>query len=191
MITSIPRQERPGIVVSKNPEIIIIDVDDVAVEPRRTFGNTIISTDIEVMEGGEAINIMASPLSIECGYEQEGEVGARGFKHKVAFEYPGDSTVLDNFIEAFANKGVLAIVKSCETGKTKLFGRKCNPLRLQAEPTDTKDARKTKLTFAMEYPSRLVPSIYAGIVPLAAPYFEMWFSNYIWTDNRVWSTELI
>lgn len=166
--TSIPKSSTLAAPVIKKDDIIIIDVDDVTAEPTRAFGNTVATGNISVATGAEAIRMKVSNHTIECGYDQEGEVDAKGFKHKVSFEYPGNTPALDNFVEAYANKGVIILVQSCETGKTKLYGQKCNPLRLTAEPTDSKEANKTKLNFAQEIPSPYLPSVYSGTVPEVA-----------------------
>ena len=74
---------------------------------------------------------------------------------------------LNNFIEAYANKGVIIIVESCD-GPTKLYGRKCNPMFLQAEPTDSKDGLRTHLTFNQEMGDAFVPRVYTGALPEVA-----------------------
>lgn len=165
---SIPKSATLAAPVIKNDEIIIIDADDVAAEPTRNFGNTVADGNLSLAEGAKGIRIKVSAHTIECGYDQDGEVDAKGFKQRVAFDYPGDTEAANNFIEAFANRGVLILVKSCDTGKTKLYGRKCNPLRLTAEPTDNNEASKVHMAFAQEVGSAYLPSVYSGTVPAVA-----------------------
>lgn len=165
---SIPKNPGAAAPVIKSDEIIIVDVDDVATEPTRAFGNTVSTGDLTLKENAKAISIKVSSHSIDCGYDHDGEVDAKGFKERVAFDYPGNNAALDNFIEAYANKGIIALVKSCDTGKTKLYGRKCNPLYMKAEPTDNKESSKTHLTFAQEAADAYLPSLYSGSTPAVA-----------------------
>ncbi len=166
--TSIPKTGALAAPVIKSDEIIIVDANDVASEPTRAFGNTVATGDLTLAESAKGVRIQVSSHTIDCGYDQDGEVDAKGFKQRVAFDYPGNTPELDNFIEYYANRGVLILVKSCETGKTKLYGQKCNPLRLTAEPTENNEASKTHLAFAQEVAGALLPSVYSGAVPAVA-----------------------
>ena len=161
---SIPKTLGGGAAVAKKDRISIFDVDSVAADVEREFGSTATAGPLTLKTGEKGISIQVTRSSISCGYEQSGEADAKVFADKVEFDYPGDSIPLNNFIEAYANKGVIIIVESCD-GPTKIYGRTCNPMLLQAEPTDSKDGLRTHLTFNQEMGDAFVPRVYTGAIP--------------------------
>lgn len=161
---SIPKLPGGGAPVPKKDRIIILDVEDVATDITREIGVTTASTGLTLTTGAKGVSIQVARASINAGYTNEGEIDAKTFKDKVEFDYPGDSVPLNNFIEAFANKGVIIIVDSCEGGK-KVYGRKCNPLFLTTEPTDSNEAVRTHFTFEQEMGDAFLPRVFTGTVP--------------------------
>ncbi len=166
---SIPKNgDGAGCAIPKDPTIILVDVEDVASEPTRTVGNIITEGDLELKEGAKAIGIYATPVSIEDTTENSGDMDAKGFKQKLAFEHPGDSADINNFIEGNANRSFIILSKQCDgsaAGRTKIYGSKCNPLSLTVETTDNKDAAKKKLSFAQEISGKFLPGVYGGAMP--------------------------
>ena len=161
---SIPKTPGGGAAVAKKDRISIFDVDSVSADIVREFGSTSAAGPLTLKTGEKGISIQVSRSSINCGYEQSGDVDAKVFADKVEFDYPGDSIPLNNFIEAYANKGVIIIVESCD-GPTKIYGRTCNPMFLQAEPTDSNEGLRTHLTFTQEMGDAYVPRVYTGAIP--------------------------
>lgn len=164
---SIPKTLGGGAALAKKDRISIFDVDDIAADVTREFGSTSSAGPLTLNTGAKGVAIQVTRSSISCGYEQSGEVDAKSFKDKVEFDYPGDSIPLNDFIEAHANKGVIIIVESCD-GPTKIYGRTCNPMFLQAEPTDSKDGLRTHLAFEQEMGDAYVPRVYTGAIPEVA-----------------------
>ena len=169
---SIPKNgDGAGCAIIKDPNIILVDVDDIVSEPTRSHGNVNMEGDLELAEGAKSIAIYATSSSIVCGSDNEGEEDAKGYKDKVEFEHPGDSDESENFAEAAANRKFVALVKQCDgssAGKVKMYGRKCNPLSLTVETTDTKDAAKKKFAFVQSLADKYRPGVYNGIMPTLA-----------------------
>ena len=162
---SVPKLPGGAAPVPKKDRIHIFDVDDVATDVTREHGVTNIeSGNLTLSTGAKGLSIQVARASINAGYTNEGEVDAKTFKDKVEFDYPGDSIALNNFIEAYANKGVIIIVETCE-GNTKIYGRVCNPMILTAEPTDSNEAVKTHLSFEQEMGDAFLPRVYGGTIP--------------------------
>lgn len=160
-----------GCAVPKDPTIVIVDVDDIASEPTRTVGNTIVEGDLTLVEGAKAIGVYATPDTIDAGYDQEGETDAKCFKQKVGFDHPGDSVDINNFAEGGANKGFVILVKGCDgsaNGQTKIYGSKCSPLFMTSSPTDNKEGNKKHFDFAQSMGQKFVPGFYNGTVPALA-----------------------
>lgn len=166
---SIPKNgDGAGCAIIKDPNIILVDVDDILTEPTRSCGNVETTGDLTLAENAKAIAMYATQSSIVCGADQEGELDAKGFKDKVEFEHPGDSDESENFAEHAANRGFVALVKQCDgtsAGKTKVYGRKCNPLYLSIETTDTKDGAKKKFSFVQNVADKFRPGVYNGTTP--------------------------
>lgn len=157
-----------GCAIIKDPNIILIDVSDIVSEPTRSYGNVVMEGDYTLKETAKAIGIYATSSSIVCGSDQEGEEDAKGYKDKVEFEHPGDSDDSENFAEAAANKGFVILVKQCDgtaEGKVKAYGRKCNPVRITVETTDTKDASKKKFSFVQSVADKFRPGVFTGTMP--------------------------
>lgn len=171
---SIPKSgDGAGCAVPKNPNIIVMFAEDIDTEPVRAHGNVEMSGNYALKTGAKAIGIYLTPSTIAAGYDPDGEVDGRGFKHKIEGEHPGNDKSLENFVEGAANKGVVILARNCDgsaNGVVKAYGSKCNPLFLTPECTDSKDANKTKLAFAQEMAQKFLPGIYSGTMPdLADP----------------------
>lgn len=183
---SIPKRPGGGAAVPKRDIINIYDANDIAVDAVRHLGETVVSSDIVLAGGASGLFIQADRPSISAGYENSGDVDAKVFTDKVEFDYPGDTTALNNFIEAFANHGVVIIVQSCDA-PPKIFGRKCNPLSLSAEPTDSKDAQRSHLVFSQEFGDRYLPRVYTGIIPaVLEESLITWRSEALWDGDEEW-----
>lgn len=183
MIISVLRDPIGAYPILRPNEIILVNADDIASEPARSLGNIIASGNLTLKEGSLAIRIFVLTDSIDCGYTSVEE--SRTFKHSVAFDSPGLPNEMEDFIEVFSNLGVVAIVPACDTGKTKLYGRKCNPLRLSIEVTDNKEANKARITLSQELPTRFLPSFYSGEIPEAAYLSNLWMDAKVWQDDMM------
>ena len=79
---SIPKNgDGAGCAIIKDPNIILVDVNDIVSEPTRSHGNVNMEGDLELAEGAKSIAIYATSSSIVCGSDQEGEEDANYFQH--------------------------------------------------------------------------------------------------------------
>ncbi|MBQ9309895.1 MAG: hypothetical protein IJ222_03425 [Bacteroidales bacterium] len=170
--TAIPKKaDGAGAAVPKDPNVIVLFTEDITAEPTRSHGNVALTGNYTLKDGATAVGIYLTPSTIEAGYDAEGDVDARGFKHRVGGEHPGNDPELESFVEGTVNKGVVILVKDCDgsaKGVTKAYGSKCNPLFLTPTPTDSKDANKTALAWAQEIAGAFLPGIYSGTIPTLA-----------------------
>ncbi len=169
---SIPKNgDGAGCPAPKSSDVYLIDVDDIASEPTREVGNTVVDGDLTLAEGAKAVCIYGTPKTINVTEEYSGEADARGVKQGIEFEHPGNSVAIKNHTEAFLNKGVVALVKECNgssAGRVQIFGTKCNPLFLTVETTNTSEANKRKFTWKQEIVDKFLPGDYQGAMPAAA-----------------------
>ena len=188
---SIPKSPGAGAAVPRSDRVYIFDVLDVLTDIVRVLGETDSIGNLVLKEGYKGISIQVTRSSISCGYEQSGDVDAKVFADKVEFDYPGDTVALENFVEAFANKGVIIIVQSCD-GATKIYGRECNPLVLTPEHTDSKEGLRSHLAFAQEVGDLYVPRVYNGTIPPIADddgSRVYWLNSTIWDEDEEWFSE--
>lgn len=169
---SIPKNsEGAGAATIKMPTVILIDVADVASEPARTLGSPNISGDITLETGAKAVGIYATPSSIEITRESSGDVDARSTIKGVAYDHPGDSDAIEGHLEAFLNKGVIALVTECDgsaNGRVRLVGSVCNPLYLEPEYTNTNEATRNHFVWKQAQGDKFGVATYAGALPTLA-----------------------
>ena len=168
---SIPRNEDGGAPTIKNATVILIDIEDVETEPTRELGNTEVVGDFALKTGAKAVGIYATPSTVVPTEEQSGEVDARGIIKGVEYVHPGNSVAIANHTEAFLNKGVIALVRECNgsaSGKCLVIGSKCNPLYMQPEYTNSKEASNRKFVWKQDMPDKFVIGTYAGALPTLA-----------------------
>lgn len=161
-----------GCPVPKSSDIIIMDVEDVSMEPTRSVGNVALVGDYKMKEGAKAVTIYGTPSTIDLTEEYTGEADARGVKQGVSYEHPGNSAAVKNHIEAYLNKGVIILVKECDgsaAGRVQAFGTKCNPLFLSVETTNNKESNKRKFTWKQELVDKFLPGDYKGALPALEP----------------------
>lgn len=167
-LKSIPRPEPgAGVATPKGEYVYLYDVDDMDKMPTRTVGKNTYADGLTLREGAKGIKVYATPGTIEPVIEKTGETDAVGFKCGFKWGFPGDSA--DEQVEILANKSVIGITKTCDSNRLKVYGDKCNPLRLQAfEPTDNAEANKRVFTLQQTMGGKTFPMIYTGELPAVA-----------------------
>ena len=108
-VSILKTDEGAGCPRPKNPTIILVPVEFVAAEPTREIGDIVMKSDLELIAEKKAIGIYATPSTIECTEESEGDPDARGVKVGIAFEHPGDSAEIAGFTEYARNRGFIAL----------------------------------------------------------------------------------
>ena len=168
---SIPRNEDGGAPTVKNATVILVDINDVSAEPTRELGNTEVVGALTLKTGAKAVGIYATPSTITPTEEQSGEVDSRGIIQGVEYVHPGNSVDIANHTEAYLNRPVIALVRECNgtaAGKCLIIGSMCNPLYMQPEYTNSKDAANRKFVWKQDMPSKFVIGTYAGALPTLA-----------------------
>lgn len=169
---SIPRPgDGAGCAATRKSQIVLIDAEDVASEPSREVGDCSVTGDITMNEGAKAVSLYATASTIQVTEELSGDPDAEGIKNGLAFDHPGNSVAIKNFIEVFKNRGVIAIVQECDgtaAGRTQIVGRVCNPLRLSLETKMDGEATKRTLTWKQAQPDKFVAGEYSGKIPEVA-----------------------
>lgn len=165
---SIPKQGAGAACpLTTKPNIILVPVDLVSVEPTRVVGNTALTGDLALATTEKAVGIYATPNTVDITEESEGDLDARGVKSGIAFEHPGNSKAIADFVEYNRNRGFIIMATQSDGNKAtvKYLGSIDNPLYLSVETTNNKEACKRKLTFKQEQRQSRGISTYAGKMP--------------------------
>lgn len=166
---SVPKNaDGAGAATVKNPTVLLVDVEDIKTEPVRELGSSDIKDDYELAEGAKAVGIYATPSSIEVTCESSGEVDARSLIKGLAYDHPGDSVDIQNHLEAYLNKGVIAFVRECDggaNGRVRVIGSVCNPLFMAPEYTNSKDGTKNHFVWKQEQGDKFGIATYSGAMP--------------------------
>jgi hypothetical protein len=165
---SLPK--RNGSPVPKDPNVIVIDCDDVLTWPARNAGGVLISGDIVLKPGATAIAMYATPSTISRSDASDGDPDAEGFMQTFACERPGDDLEYNEFIQKHIGSNLILISTECsDSTGTRMHGTKCNPMKLKYTGTDNKDAKKSALEFTQVQRSKFKMAHYNGIIPTLAP----------------------
>lgn len=168
MNVSLPKKN--GSPVAKDPNIILIDVDDVLTWPARNAGGVLISGDLVLKPDAKAIAMYATPSTISRNDVSEGDPDAEGFIQNLSFERPGDDLAFNEFIQNKVQANLIAITTECsDSTGTRLHGTKCCPIKFKYTGTDNKDAKKSMLEFASVQRSKYKMAHYGGAIPVVAP----------------------
>ena len=79
-VSILKTDEGAGCPRPKNPTIILVPVEFVAAEPTREIGDIVMKSDLELIAEKKAIGIYATPSTIECTEESEGDPDAAASK---------------------------------------------------------------------------------------------------------------
>lgn len=166
---SVPKPgQNKGTGGDKKDLITLFDFDDVATMPARDDNGIVIEDDIVMNADAYMIQVYATKESIKIGTETEGDEDAEGFMQSLEFSHPGSEDEIEEFLQNWVSRNIGAIVESCSTGKKKLLGTPCAPLRMKPSSVDDKDMNKTTIVLAMKQKSPYRIANYQGTTTLAA-----------------------
>lgn len=131
-----PTAVASGAVAPKDPNVVIVPVDDILSWPQRD-GNSVNMIGSFVMKPNtKMFTVYMSPTKIKTGFESSGDEDVISFKHKFEGEHPGNELEIAEFIQNFTNVKCVVIYSSeCDTYK-KVVGTKCAPLHLKPSLKD-------------------------------------------------------
>jgi hypothetical protein len=163
---SVRKQTNGGRPKPKNYKLLIFRMDDVITYPDRQDDGVIISEDLILAATKNCIELEATADTIALKVVSEGETDNKGFIVTLTFNRPGTS---DKEWEEFANKNVNeelgAILRYCDSNrKPKILGTLCNPLVMDVETTDDKEADVNAVTLATKIRGDR-PAFYEGVIP--------------------------
>lgn len=160
----------PGASAPKEPNVTIVEVDDIAVFPQRDGKGVLMDGSFVMKPNANMIQVYMTPSKSKASFESEGEEDAQQFKHKFEGEHPGNELEIAEFVQNFTGRNVIVIYGSCSDTFRKVLGSKCAPLQLKPSLQDDNDARKHMLVFEQAAASGYVPGHYLGQIVLEDPF---------------------
>lgn len=151
----------------KKDTITLFDFDDVATMPARDDNGIVIEDDIVMNDNAYMITLYATKESIKVSQTTEGDEDAEGFMHTLEFSHPGSEDDIEEFLQNWVSRNIGAIVENCSTGRKRLLGTPCAPLRMKPDSVDDKDNNKTTITLAMKQKAPYRIAKYEGTLTYA------------------------
>lgn len=159
----------PGASAPKEPNVTIVDVDDILSFPERDGKGVLMNGSFVMKPNASMIQVYMTPSKSNASFESEGDEDAQQFKHKFEGEHPGNELEIAEFVQNFTGRNVIIIYGSCSDKFRKVLGSKCAPLQLRPSLQDDNDARKHLLVFEQAAATGYVPGHYLGEIVLAEP----------------------
>lgn len=159
----------PGAPAPKDPNVTIIDIDDILQHPVRDSKGVLMQGSYVMKPNANMIQLYMTPSKIKASFETEGDEDAQSFKHKVEGEHPGNEIEIAEFVQNWTGRNCIIILGSCADSYRKVYGSKCAPLQLKPSLQDDNEARKHILVFEQAAASGYVPGHYVGELVLEDP----------------------
>jgi len=147
----------PGTGGDKKNKITVFDLDDVLTYPARDSKGIVINDNIIFKPNAYMITLYAEITSIAVNDDTDGDPDAKSTIQTVAFDHPGDSTEIREFIENWKNRNCGIIIEKMTTAAKTLHGAPEAPLQLTSKGVNDKDKKKK----TMEYKSLLKGPVHA------------------------------
>jgi hypothetical protein len=140
VLRSTLKNNNPGRPNPKDPYIILLRTEDLASTPVKGADGIGVSTPLALKVGAKAIRIYATPSTISVHAASSGDPDKKGFIHNLEFEHPGSGLGYAQFCNDNVNTNLMAMVVYPDLTFKKLLGWPGNPLQLNSEGKDDKDA---------------------------------------------------
>ncbi len=168
---SVPKSQgiAPGAAAAKDPNVTIVDVDDILFFPPRDSKGIVMIGDFAMKPGAKMIQFYATKSKISAPYTSDGDEDSISIKQAFEAQHPGNAKEIREFIQNWLGRNVIIIHGSCAETEKQVVGTKCAPLQLKPEGKDDNDGRFHMLKFEAFAKSSFLPGLYTGALVLDAP----------------------
>lgn len=164
-----PSAPSPGASAPKDPNLTIVDVEDILQWPVRDGKGVKMQGNYVLAGGASMIQLYTTPSKTKPTWESEGDEDAISIKQKIEVEHPGDELEINEFIQNWMGKNVIVIYGSCIDPYRRVLGSRCAPLQLKPSSQDDNDGRKKMITFEQFAATNQVPGFYEGSLSFEEP----------------------
>ena len=159
----------PGSAAAKDPNITIVDVDDILFFPPRDSKGIAHIGDFVMKPGFKMIQYYATKSKISAPYESDGEEDSMNIKQSLETQHPGNKKEIRELIQNWLGRNVIAFHGSCSEPEMEVVGTKCAPLQLRPSKQDNNDGRFHMLKWEAFATSQFLPGMYTGNLALSVP----------------------
>lgn len=159
-----------GASAPKDPNITIIDVEDIVFFPPRDSKGVKLLGNFTFKNGAKMYQFYSTSSKISAPYESDGDEDAVSISQKLEAQHPGNSLEAKEFIQNWLGKNVIILVGSCQDNFYEVLGTKCAPLQLKPAKTDNNEGRFHSLVFEQFSTSGYLPGHYEGTMVYTEPY---------------------
>ena len=165
-----PLGKSPGAAAAKDPNVVIVAVDDILAWPLRDSKGVNQIGSFVMKPNAKMIQFYMTSSKIKASFESDGDEDAVSFKQKFEGEHPGTELEISEAVQNWTGVNCIIIYGSCSDSYKKVLGTKCAPMQLKPSMQDDNDSRKHMLVFEQFAKSGFVPGHYTGSISLGAPF---------------------
>ena len=158
-----------GSAAAKDPNVTIVDVEDIVYFPKRDSKGINMVGDFVLKPNARMIKIYMTKSKISAPYTSDGDEDSVSIKQAFDGQHPGNKLAIREFIQNWLGRNVIIIHGSCAETEKEVVGTPCAPLQLKPEKKDDNDARYHMLKFEAFAKSSFLPGQYTGAIPTDEP----------------------
>lgn len=159
----------PGSAAAKNPNVTIVDAEDILFFPPRDSKGVHMPGNFVMKENARMIQVYMTASKISAPYESDGEEDSINIKQMFEGQHPGNNLEIREFIQNWLGRNIIIIHGTCADTVKTVVGTPCAPLQLKPSGQDNNDGRFHMLKFEAFNTSQFVPGHYTGALPMAEP----------------------
>lgn len=159
----------PGAAAPKDPNVVIIDAEDILSWPQRDSKGVKFVGNFVFKAGAKMHTFYSTSSKISAPFESDGEEDAISISPKFEAQHPGNSLEVKEFVQNWIGKNVIILHGSCQDSFREVVGTKCAPLQLKPAKQDNTEGRFHSLVFESFNPSGTLPGHYEGALIFDAP----------------------
>lgn len=159
----------PGSAAAKDPNVTIVDVEDILYFPPRDSKGIRMLGNFAMKPNARMIQYYATKSKISVPYESDGDEDSINIKQSADTQHPGNKAEIRELIQNWLGRNVIVIFGSCSEPEKEVLGTPCAPLQLKPSKQDNNDGRFHMLKWEAFASSQYLPGLYTGALALAEP----------------------
>lgn len=160
----------PGSAAAKEPNITIIDVEDILLFPPSDANGVRLLGNFGLKSGAKMYQFYSTKSKVSAPYESDGDEDSINISQSFDAQHPGNELEIKEFIQNWLGKNVIILHGSCQEAWREVMGTPCAPLQVMPAKQDNNDGRFHTLKFKAFAKTALLPKHYEGALFLDAPY---------------------
>ena len=136
-----------GIGGDHKDKVVLFDWDDVTGGYERDSKGIVITGPLAFKPGAYMVEVYATLHTINPTAKTTGDPDNKGVVQGVKFNHPGNTQEIREFRFNWMNKNIGIIDRKCSSSDMDMYGSPCNPLQMNFDYKNDKDANSSEFTF--------------------------------------------